>query len=491
MIRYAIRRGDPEKVDQLVEFYLAYGELFTTIGQVKRYNEHLSELMEELDLEDTATVAEIEARMEEVPRHIRLRDDETSVKRVRQDLKRRRKALAGESSDSAPALLWEGGGRLYRSIKSVNQFFLPATVLMHHVADSPRETRTEARTSFVEQYAQLVKDELINSVLERSGKIPGSKVKRESLLEFWKRLAQVDVREAPPGEQKKLSYKDYYWLLTANAVSLLSLHSRSPELCAFTDDEVRSLEEIASVGLDYFLSKITEHRITNWEGEEVPAATFGEGDWTHYWAMTYAGDRGEESPRGSPPPPPVENITMDTGHIWQRMPKVLDVISTHLPGTGVARYQEELDAAAEGMVNYFLYRTVHFADGDPRWPLAKNYSKLDGWFRVDYPSRPLGYPPSWFTEKVFLDLGTLAGWNPDLRELLGRLADVLASDDERDVAYRKRWFSEDFFVEDGRMGVDAWRMLGSIAAPRGDAPGSGPGRDRDGEGGRPAGGTGG
>jgi hypothetical protein len=283
------------------------------------------------------------------------------------------------------------------------------------------------------------------------------------MLTLWREIAQTDARSAPPEKRKGLAYKDYYWLLTANAVSLASLRSEWPEICDYTDQEVLDLQEIGRVGLELFLSKITRYPITDREGEDVPGATFGEGDWTYFQDMRYARDRGAESPRGESPPEPVEGITLDASHTWQRLPKVLDVLSTHLEAAGLGGYREELDAAAGALVNYLVYRTVHYPEGEAGWPLMKNYSNWDGWYRVGHPHRRRGYRPSGLTEKSILDLGTIAHWNADLREIVGRWAALAASRRDRDVAFRQSWFSEDFWVGEAEMGVDAWRLIASLS----------------------------
>jgi len=315
------------------------------------------------------------------------------------------------------------------------QYLSTAARLIRAIAEMPAAQRTAPMLTFVQQFSGfLVSDQLIRMMYGTTAwshwdnpAIP------QPAVSAWTFLAATGYRPAPPLRFEAAMTDMELWMVASSAEALAA-DQAAPELNILDATTREKLQTAVTAGVAVMQARC--HHVTAPDGADVLSAFAG--DYDDHPDYAYAGNLGAAQPSA---PAPIDGLGWDSSHAY-RLPVIFRTLYETQAATGVT-FPTRSDLVALG--NTY----VHLAyDGNKQLPGFSTFiDGWDGWFAVEAPDIPSGYPPSQYCQAVgdpdnCLTPGTLQGWgelayvNPDLAALQQRLINLAYDDSATTAAFK-------------------------------------------------------
>jgi hypothetical protein len=390
-------------LNELAEFYLAYENRFTTLGELRR---------------------------------LKSRSYSTD-------------SLDNQGPDSARTLAWieETQERKYEvkeDVLSNSQFFHPAARLIWAITLLPEAERTPSMNDFVRSYTTLiVREHLIRFLYVAWAEYYDAQhLPTYPLVDIWQTIATTTIR--PESSSQHAMFDIDLWLIVTSA-EMLGANANNPALVALTAEERTLLLRAVQVGINLFQRKRTLYPNTqNFRGQVVGSASYFNGDFDDHDEMAYSGYTGEAFPTERDRRAAAGGTSWDIGH-FSRVPIFLRSLYDNKRAAGVD-FPTVRDV--ELLTNQLMYRVFR---GDFNRPLFNNFfDGSNGWYQVNLESNT-GYPPAQYCDSrsdtrfclgTGGEWGVLASFNPDLMKLQHSLATLAWKEDPQTRAFKDRYYSD-------------------------------------------------
>jgi len=214
------------------------------------------------------------------------------------------------------------------------------------------------------------------------------------------------------------------WIISA-AANVLLASELDPVAVSFDNETARELRDYMNAGVALVDSRI--------RADPVQGSTFlfDPGSWDSTQDYYYANDTGLRFPSGQHAPPPHGTATWDISHFQRWVCVGITLAEARMHGVINSRFSanSQLITPVPYVTALATQVATAFWNGDQRLPLFNNFqSGANGWYRVNYSSRPwFGYGPSDVSDGGvsggYLLLGIVGG--PAVRDILEPLQTAL------------------------------------------------------------------